>query len=139
MLFYEVKVSYQRQTGEDNPKNVKETYLVEGLNCADVENRLMEDIKPLIFGDCETPSCKKVQFYDLIENPEGDRWFKGRVEMITVEDDGKEKRKAVSILVHGNDVKSALNNLLKYLESLDCEVVSITKSPIVEVIRAVNG
>ena len=67
MLFYEVKVNYQRQTGEDNPKNVKETYLVEGLNCADVENRLMEDIKPLIFGDCETPSCKKVQFYDLID------------------------------------------------------------------------
>ena len=139
MLFYEVKVSYQRQTGEDNPKNVKETYLVEGLNCADVENRLMEDIKPLIFGDCETPSCKKVQLYDMVEDAEGDRWFKARVEMITVEDDGKEKRKAVSILVHGNDVKSALNNLQKYLESLDCEVVSIAKSPIVEVIRAVNG
>ena len=138
MLFYEVKVNYQRQTGEDNPKNVKETYLVEGLNCADVENRLMEDIKPLIFGDCETPSCKKVQFYDLIENPEGDRWFKARVEMITVEDDGKEKRKAVSIFVQATTIDVALNNLRKYLEILDCEIVSITRSPILEVYRAVN-
>lgn len=138
MLFYEVKVNYQRQTGEDNPKNVKETYLVEGLNCADVENRLMEDIKPLIFGDCETPSCKKVQFYDLIENPEGDRWFKARVEMITVEDDGKEKRKAVSIFVQAATIDVALNNLRKYLETLDCEIVSITRSPILEVYRAVN-
>ena len=75
----------------------------------------------------------------MVEAADADMWYKARVEMITVEDDGKEKRKAVSILVHGNDVKSALNNLLKYLESLDCEVVSITKSPIVEVIRAVNG
>ena len=138
MLFYEVKVNYQRQTGEDNPKNVKETYLVEGLKCADVENRLMEDIKPLIFGDCETPSCKKVQFYDLIENPEGDRWFKARVEMITVEDDGKEKRKAVSIFVQATTIDVALNNLRKYLETLDCEIVSITRSPILEVYRAVN-
>ena len=138
MLFYEVKVNYQRQTGEDNPKNVKETYLVEGLNCADVENRLMEDIKPLIFGDCETPSCKKVQFYDLIENPEGDRWFKARVEMITVEDDGKEKRKAVSIFVQATTIDVALNNLRKYLETLDCEIVSITRSHILEVYRAVN-
>lgn len=138
MLFYEVKVNYQRQTGEDNPKNVKETYLVEGLNCADVENRLMEDIKPLIFGDCETPSCKKVQFYDLIENPEGDRWFKARVEMITVEDDGKEKRKAVSIFVQATTIDVALNNLRKYLETLDCEIVSIIRSPILEVYRAVN-
>lgn len=138
MLFYEVKVNYQRQTGEDNPKNVKETYLVEGLNCADVENRLMEDIKPLIFGDCETPSCKKVQFYDLIGNPEGDRWFKARVEMITVEDDGKEKRKAVSIFVQATTIDVALNNLRKYLETLDCEIVSITRSPILEVYRAVN-
>lgn len=138
MLFYEVKVNYQRQTGEDNPKNVKETYLVEGLNCADVENRLMEDIKPLIFGDCETPSCKKVQFYDLIENPEGDRWFKARVEMITVEDDGKEKRKAVSIFVQATTIDVALNNLRKYLETLDCEIVSIARSPILEVYRAVN-
>ena len=138
MLFYEVKVNYQRQTGEDNPKNVKETYLVEGLNCADVENRLMEDIKPLIFGDCETPSCKKVQFYDLIENPKGDRWFKARVEMITVEDDGKEKRKAVSIFVQAATIDVALNNLRKYLETLDCEIVSITRSPILEVYRAVN-
>ncbi len=138
MLFYEVKVNYQRQTGEDNPKNVKETYLVEGLNCADVENRLMEDIKPLIFGDCETPSCKKVQFYDLIESPEGDRWFKARVEMITVEDDGKEKRKAVSIFVQATTIDVALNNLRKYLETLDCEIVSITRSSILEVYRAVN-
>ena len=30
MLFYEVKVNYQRQTGEDNPKNVKEVATILG-------------------------------------------------------------------------------------------------------------
>lgn len=138
MIFYEIKVNYQRQTGEDNPGNVKETYLVEGLNCADVENRLMDEIKPLIFGDCEVPSCKKVQLYDLITSPEGDRWFKGRVEMITVEDSGKEKRKAVTILVQASSIEHALKNLKTHLGSMDCEIINIARSPIMEVYRAVN-
>jgi hypothetical protein len=29
MIFYELKISYTRQTGEENPQAVKETYLVE--------------------------------------------------------------------------------------------------------------
>lgn len=51
MLFYEIKIKYGRQTGDDRPSIVKETYLVEGLTCADVEKRLMEEMKPYIFGN----------------------------------------------------------------------------------------
>ena len=137
MIFYEIKISYTRQTGEDNPAAVKETYLVEGLTCADVENRLIEEIKPLISGEWEVKSCKQVQFYDLIPNPEGDRWYKARVEMITVEDNGKETRKAVSIYVQAGNVTEANKTLQQALSNLDCEVVSITRSPILEVFRAV--
>ena len=137
MIFYEIKISYTRQTGEDNPAAVKETYLVEGLTCADVENRLIEDIKPLISGEWEVKSCKQVQFYDLIPNPEGDRWYKARVEMITVEENGKETRKAVSIYVQAGNVTEANKILHQSLSNLDCEVVSITRSPILEVLRAV--
>ena len=137
MIFYEIKISYTRQTGEDNPAAVKETYLVEGLTCADVENRLIEEIKPLISGEWEVKSCKQVQFYDLIPNPEGDRWYKARVEMITVEDNGKETRKAVSIYVQAGNVAEANKTLNQALSNLDCEVVSITRSPILEVLRAV--
>ena len=90
MIFYELKISYTRQTGEDNPKAVKETYLVEGLTAADVEARLLGEIQKYISGEWETKSCKQVQFYDLIPNPEGDRWYKARVEMITIEDNGKQ-------------------------------------------------
>ena len=137
MIFYEIKISYTRQTGEDNPAAVKETYLGEGLTCADVENRLIEEIKPLISGEWEVKSCKQVQFYDLIPNPEGDRWYKARVEMITVEDNGKETRKAVSIYVQAGNVTEANKTLHQALSNLDCEVVSITRSPILEVLRAV--
>ena len=29
MVFHEIKVKYERQTGEDNPNSVKEIYLVD--------------------------------------------------------------------------------------------------------------
>ena len=138
MILYEIKIAYERQTGEDNPGKVKETYLVEGLSPADVEQRLMDEISKYIFGDSELTSCKKVQFYDLITSPEGDKWYKARVEMITIEDDGKETRKKVSILVQASTIAFALKNLSNYLASLDCEIVSITRSPILEVYRAVK-
>lgn len=137
MLLYEIKVNYQRQTGEDNPNKVKETYLVEGLNCSDVENRLMEDIKPFIFGDCEVSSCKKTQFFDIFPNDGGEYWYKGRVEMITIDGD-KETRKAVSVLVQASMLDDAVHALKQFLCTYDCEIISVAKSPIMEVIRAVN-
>lgn len=138
MLFYEIKAHYTRQTGEDNPAVAKETYLVEGLNCSDVEQRLLAEIEPFISaGDCEVPSCRKVQYYDLIPAADGQYWYKARVELITIEDD-KESRKAVNILVEADNMLDALHTLKQHLASLDCEVISLAKSPIVDVIRADN-
>ena len=138
MIFYELKISYTRQTGEDNPKAVKETYLVEGLTAADVEERLLGEIQKYISGDWETKSCKQVQFYDLIPNPEGDRWYKACVEMITIEDSGKEKRKAVTIYIQAGNITEANKSLHQAVSNLDCEVISITRSLIMEVFRAVK-
>lgn len=137
MDFFEIKVNYTSQTGEDNPKAVKETYLVEGLTAADVEARLLGEIQKYISGEWETKSCKQVRFYDLIPNPEGDQWYKARVEMITIEDNGKEKRKAVTILVEAESIQKAVSVLSESLHNLDCEIVSVKKSKILEVYRAV--
>lgn len=138
MLFYEIKINYIRKTGEDQPRNEKETYLVEGLTCADAEKRLMDEIKPYIFGDCDVPSCKKVQLYDIVANGRPDcRWYKARVEMITIDDDGAESRKTVSILLEAQNIKDAMHYLNEYLSNLDCEVVSITRSPILDVFRSI--
>lgn len=138
MIFYEIKVKYDHQVTEDNQSSNKpETYLVEGITCADVEKRLIDELKPFISGDWEVKSCKLSQFYDLIPSPEGDQWYKARVEMITIEDNGKEKRKAVTIYVQAGNITEANKSLHQSLSNLDCEVISITRSPILEVFRAV--
>lgn len=136
MLFYEILVEYERQTGEDNPGRVKETYLVEGLTPADVQMRLHQEIAPFIFGDYEYPSCKRVQFFDVF--PSGKSyWYKAKVEMITV-DGNKETRKAVNILLEADTVHDAVAVLDDKLQSYDCEVISIAKTPIMDILRGVN-
>ena len=103
-----------------------------------MEERLLGEIQKYISGDWETKSCKQVQFYDLIPNLEGDQWYKARVEMITIEDSGKEKRKAVTIYVQAGNITEANKSLHQAVSNLDCEVISITRSPILEVFRAVK-
>ena len=138
MIFHEIKVNYSRQTGEDNPGKVKETYLIDGaVSFADAENCLMEEIKPFIFGDCEVMSCKRSQFFETFPNEGGSYWYKARVEMITI-DGEKETRKNVAVLVQANTLDDAVYALKQALKSYDCEIISIAKSPVMDILHAVH-
>ena len=138
MIFHEIKVKYDRQTGEDNPGKVKEVYLIQGaVSFADAENCLMAEIKPFIFGDCEVQNCKRSQFYDVFPNAGGAFWYKARVEMITIDGD-KETRKNVAILVQANMLDDAVFALKQALKSLDCEIISVAKTPIMDILHAVQ-
>ena len=138
MIYHEIKVKYDRQTGEDNPGKVKETYLIDGaVSFADAENCLMEEIKPFIFGDCEVQSCKRSQFFETFPNEGGEYWYKARVEMITI-DGEKEVRKNVAMLVQASTLDDAVFALRQALKSYDCELISMAKSPIMDILHAVQ-
>lgn len=133
MEFFEIKVNYTRQTGEDNPASVSETYLVEALTPSSVEERIMEELKPFISGECDVPSIRNRKFYDIIPNENVEDWYESKVEMITIEDNGNEKRKAVTILVEAESIQKAISVLSENLKDLDCDIVSVKKSKILEV------
>ena len=138
MIFHEIKVNYSRQTGEDNPGKAKETYLVDGaVSFADAENCLMEEIKPFIFGACEVMSCKRSQYFEVFPNEGGAFWYKARVEMITI-DGEKETRKNVAVLVQANLLDDAVFALKQVLKSYDCELISIAKTPIMDILHATH-
>lgn len=138
MIYHEIKISYDRQTGEDNPGKVKEIYLIDGaVSFADAENCLMTEIKPFIFGDCEVLTCKRSQFFEVFPNEGGEYWYKARVEMITIDGD-KEARKNVSVLVQASMLDDAVFALKQALKSYDCELISMAKTPIVDILHAVH-
>lgn len=138
MIYHEIKVKYDHQTGEDNPGSVKEIYLIDGaVSFADAENCLMEEIKPFIFGDCEVQTCKRSQYFETFPNEGGAFWYKARVEMITI-DGEKETRKNVAVLVQANTLDDAVFALKQALKSYDCELISIAKTQIVDILHAVQ-
>lgn len=138
MIFHELKVHYERQTGEDNPGKVKEIYLVDGaVSFADAENCLMDEIKSFIFGDCEVQSCKRSQFFEVFPNEGGAYWYKARVEMITI-DGEKETRKNVAVLVQANMLDDAVFALKQAMGSYDYELISVAKTQIMDILHAVQ-
>lgn len=135
---YEVKVNYLRQTGEDNPGAVKETYLVDGVTPSDAEKLLMEELKPLIFGDCELPSVRNRKFFEIIETGNGTDLWEGKVEQIVIEDSGAEKRRPCIFLIEAANITDALSTLKSATNGYDCELLAIKKSAIIGIIHGVK-
>jgi hypothetical protein len=96
----------------------------------------MEEIKPVIFGDCDVMSCKRSQFFEVFPNEGGAYWYKARVEMITI-DGEKETRKNVAVLVQANMLDDAVFALKQALGSYDCEIISVAKTQIMDILHAV--
>jgi hypothetical protein len=137
MIFYEIKINYTRQTGEENPNGVNEIYFVEGSTVADVEERLLSEIQRYISGEWETKSCKQVQVYDYIAKPEAEKWYKARVELITIDND-KETRKAVNVYAQADNISEATKAIHQGMGNNDFEVASITRTKLVDIIRAIH-
>ena len=134
MNYYEVKVVYDKQTGEDNPGKVKEAYLVPAMTPSEAESIVLEEIKPFIFGDCEVPQIRKRLFFDIFKSAGGEFWYEAKVEMITVDGDS-EVHKPVAMLVQEDTIHAALKELKLKLGSYDHEIIQIKKSLIVDVIE----
>ena len=136
MIFYLVNVDYTRQIGEDNPSKVKETYLVNAPTPSDAERVVLDWIKPFMFGDYTTTKIQKVQFFKALEDKiNGGDWYKAKVEIITIDGD-KETRKAVNILIQdAKNIESALSVLSTHLLSFDFEIVSISRTPIIDILN----
>ena len=57
--------------------------------------------------------------------------------MITIDGD-KETRKNVAMLVQANTLDDALFALRQALKSYDCEILSVAKSPVMDILHAIH-
>ena len=132
-MFYEVKVRYAKQTGEDNPAKVTESYLVEGVNFGDAEKQVFDNLKVFVFGEeMEVVAMKVVKPFDLVKCGCAEKIFKCKVDMITIDGD-KETRKRVLVFVGADDLESARKIFEEYFKSYDCELIAVEETKIIEV------
>lgn len=139
--WFECKVAYERQAEAMGMKKVSELYLVSAMSFTEAEERIIKEISPLVsIGELEVTNIKRVKFAELFltSRTEADRYFKARVNFITIDEkSGSEKKAGVNILVQSEDFATAVSTLVKEMESQlsEYEIASISDTQILDVIQ----
>lgn len=115
---------------------MNEPYLVDAVSFTEAENRIHQELEQMIRGDFQVTNIRKANYSDIFPFENADRWFKCKVSYVAVDEEaGKEKKVSNQMLVMGNDLKEAYDNLMTSLEgmTIDFDVLGINESPIMDV------
>lgn len=133
MNFYEVKVEYTRQTGEDNPKAVKESYMTWEVNFGRAEQLVHDYLKQYAADLVTTLSMKILKVYDKFQMNEGKAHiYCCKVKFITVDDNGKELSLVNRVYVGADSLSEAKEFLHEQYKEYDAELVGIEETKMLE-------
>ena len=133
MNFYEVKVEYTRQTGEDNPKAVKESYMTWEVNFGRAEQLVHEHVKTLANEVVATLSMKVLKVYDKFQMNEGKAHiYCGKVKFVTIDDNGTERSQVYRVYVGADSLSEAKEFLHEQYKDYDAELVGIEETKMLE-------
>lgn len=141
--WFETKVKYDKTMLDTGAiKSVTEPYLVDALSFTEAEARITKEMEPFVSGELTVTAVRKVRFEDVLYHEGGDRWYKVKINMITIDEKtGAEKRSASFSLVQASEFKLALDYFLEAMKSVlfDFEIVNITEMAYINVFSADLG
>lgn len=141
--WFETKVKYDKTMLDTGAiKSVTEPYLVDALSFTEAEARITKEMEPFVSGELTVTAVRKVRFEDVLYHEGGDRWYKVKINMITIDEKtGAEKRSASFSLVQASEFKLALDYFLEAMKSVlfDFEIVNITEMAYIDVFAADLG
>lgn len=130
--YYQTNVVYEKLDEEGNPKNVRESYLVDAMSCTEVESIVIKELNL----NLEVSNVRKTNISELFNRDVEGFYYSCRLAMIVTADNGKDKRIPVLIYVKAKDVKDAesfvVGELKKSMQTW--VVVSITETRIIDVL-----
>lgn len=108
--WFECKVSFDETQENGTIKKVTKPYLVDALSFTEAEARIIEELKPFVSGDFTIVAIKRAKLSELFFYENGDRYFKAKVNFITLDEkSGCEKKTAVYMLAQSSDIDEAKN------------------------------
>lgn len=141
--WFETKVKYDKTMLDTGAiKSVTEPYLVDALSFTEAEARITKEMEPFVSGELTVTAVRKVRFEDVLYHEGGDRWYKVKINMITIDEKtGAEKRSASFSLVQASEFKLSLDYFLEAMKSVlfDFEIVNITEMAYIDVFGADLG
>lgn len=140
MEYFECKVAYQKDAGDGKLKPTKDVYIIEAINFADAETRVLATVQSYAFAGQEVnmQTIRKVNFAEVMPNDLGHYWFKAKVQFTTVDEErGKEKKVNIQILVEEENMEGAYRTVNKMMSQSqnDYEILNLQQTAIVEVIH----
>lgn len=107
------KIRYEKVMEDGLQKKVTEQYVVDALSFTEAEARITEQMSQHISGEfdvVEIDRCvfKEVFFSDVAE---ADKWYKAKLQFITIDEKTEKKKTAVYYLVQGSSLENARKNI----------------------------
>lgn len=139
--WFECKVSYERQADSVGMKKVSESYLVDALSFTEAEKRIIKEVRPFVsVGELEVVNIRRARIAELFlnEEAEDDRYFRAKVNFITVDEkSGSEKKTSATMIVKSDSLPNAVTELKAQLDSqmASYEIASVTDTQILDVFQ----
>ena len=140
MAWYECKVTHNVMN-EDGVKTVTEPYLVEALSVTEAATRITAELEGDGDGTIESVTRKRFQEVFLEEGEWEHPFYLTKVALTTLDEkSGTESEQTFCYLIEAETLKDAMQRLEAELRGgvSDWELLSLSKSPIVEVITGLR-
>ena len=141
-MWYEVKVKYSKIDDNERIKTFNQPYLFDALTFTEAEARAIEEMGKYLSEGFKITNIKVCNFSEIFPNEEGDRWFKCKVSLVTLDEDkGLERRTNTYVLVQANNVDDAYAYLTEQFSDTvsDFKIPSVTESQIIDVFPFIDA
>jgi len=134
--WFECRVKYLKIDQGGFERKVNDNYLLDAVSFTDAEKRIFEEMQEITRGEFHVQNIKKSNISEIISKEEGEWWYKAKISLVTIDEEGgKEKKITNYILIMADDLSQALKRLedgLSYM-LVPYVVTSIQLSTIAEV------
>lgn len=134
--WFECKIRYDKVAENGMNKKVTEPYLVDALSFTEAEARIIEKINPFISSEFTVTAIKRANYSELFPNDNGDKWFKCKLQFITLDEKtAREVKIPTNVLVQADNIDEAKKSLDEGMKGTmaDYVVESVIETKIMDV------
>ena len=134
---------FLRATGrlDGYEEGFRKSNLVDALSFTEAEERIIKEIRPFVsVGELEVVNIRRARIAELFlnEEAEDDRYFRAKVNFITVDEkSGSEKKTSATMIVKSDSLPNAVTELKAQLDSqmASYEIAAVTDTQILDVFQ----
>ena len=135
--WFECKIQYEKTMDDGLQKKVTESYVIDALSFTEAEQRIMEELSAYISGEFTIKDIKIAPYKEIFfaDQDLADRWYKTKLQFITIDETEKEKRSNINYLVNAGTLNGAVKNIEEVMGGtmIDYVIASVAETQLMDV------